>query len=226
MRNLLLGAVAALTVAAPAHAVSFYSVGANASQLGPVDPGKAILEQVLADFDHAPHAGVTVSTTGSAYLHTGSTGSYAAAPAGDTTQYLALGTGGTATIDFSAYNASLNNRLKTLSVYLGSIDSYNTIELLNTSGNVVRTITGNDLPGQNGDWFASATNRRLYLNFDPSEHIGAVRFSSSGVAFEFDDVAAGIGAVPEPASWALMIGGFGLVGGAMRRRQRVAVRFA
>lgn len=32
-------------------------------------------------------------------------------------------------------------------------------------------------------------------------------------------------AVPEPASWAMMIAGFGLVGGAMRRRS-VAVRFA
>ena len=27
------------------------------------------------------------------------------------------------------------------------------------------------------------------------------------------------GAVPEPASWAMMLGGFGLVGGAMRRRK-------
>jgi len=33
------------------------------------------------------------------------------------------------------------------------------------------------------------------------------------------------GAVPEPASWAMMIGGFGLIGGAMRTRSR-AVRFA
>lgn len=33
------------------------------------------------------------------------------------------------------------------------------------------------------------------------------------------------GAVPEPASWALMIGGFGMVGAAMRRR-RTAARFA
>jgi hypothetical protein len=33
------------------------------------------------------------------------------------------------------------------------------------------------------------------------------------------------GYVPEPASWALMIGGFGLVGGAMRRRS-VKVRYA
>jgi hypothetical protein len=33
--------------------------------------------------------------------------------------------------------------------------------------------------------------------------------------------------VPEPASWALMFGGFGLVGAAMRRRQRtVSVTYA
>ena len=33
-------------------------------------------------------------------------------------------------------------------------------------------------------------------------------------------------AVPEPASWALMIAGFGLVGGAMRSRAKVTVRYA
>ena len=33
------------------------------------------------------------------------------------------------------------------------------------------------------------------------------------------------GAVPEPASWALMLGGFGAIGGAMRSRKRT-VRFA
>jgi len=31
-------------------------------------------------------------------------------------------------------------------------------------------------------------------------------------------------AVPEPAAWALMIGGFGMVGGVMRRRARQVVR--
>ena len=34
------------------------------------------------------------------------------------------------------------------------------------------------------------------------------------------------GAVPEPASWAMMVGGFGLVGGAMRARRKAAVSFA
>jgi hypothetical protein len=33
-------------------------------------------------------------------------------------------------------------------------------------------------------------------------------------------------AVPEPASWAMMLTGFGLVGGGLRRRRRVALRFA
>lgn len=34
------------------------------------------------------------------------------------------------------------------------------------------------------------------------------------------------GAVPEPANWAMMVGGFALAGAAMRRRQRAAIRFA
>lgn len=40
--------------------------------------------------------------------------------------------------------------------------------------------------------------------------------------------AATFAAVPEPATWAMMIGGFGLIGGAMRRRSSVrsSVRFA
>jgi hypothetical protein len=36
---------------------------------------------------------------------------------------------------------------------------------------------------------------------------------------------AGAGAVPEPASWALMLGGFGAIGGAMRSRRKAAVSF-
>lgn len=44
--------------------------------------------------------------------------------------------------------------------------------------------------------------------------------------FQLNGTALG-GVVPEPATWAMMIGGFGLAGGALRnRRRRTSVRFA
>jgi len=48
--------------------------------------------------------------------------------------------------------------------------------------------------------------------------------SNSVAAYQIGAPAAS--AVPEPASWAMMIGGFGMVGGALRRRAKVSVGFA
>ena len=45
----------------------------------------------------------------------------------------------------------------------------------------------------------------------------------------WDDVTLGIGAVPEPTTWAMMLVGFGFVGGAIRsakRRQKITVSYA
>ena len=63
------------------------------------------------------------------------------------------------------------------------------------------------------------------LDFAGTAH--SVQIAGGGSQFGWDDIGFGTtGSVPEPASWALMLGGFGLVGGAMRRRQRSTVRFA
>jgi hypothetical protein len=77
---------------------------------------------------------------------------------------------------------------------------------------------------------------------DPTSHFDFASFAFDGTAksivlsagegqFGWDDLTFGSltpggSAAPEPASWALMLGGFGLVGGAMRRRQRTSVRFS
>ena len=55
------------------------------------------------------------------------------------------------------------------------------------------------------------------LNFDVLSNLGYT--FTSAQAFQLE----GIASVPEPTRWAMMIGGFGIVGGALRRR-RAAVR--
>jgi len=51
-------------------------------------------------------------------------------------------------------------------------------------------------------------------------------YNYGDLAFIFGNVSAQSAAVPEPATWAMMLAGFGLVGGTMRRRQKVAVGYA
>jgi hypothetical protein len=44
--------------------------------------------------------------------------------------------------------------------------------------------------------------------------------------FGIDDLTVNASAAPEPASWALMLGGFGAIGGALRSRRKAQVTFA
>jgi hypothetical protein len=53
------------------------------------------------------------------------------------------------------------------------------------------------------------------------DSIGFTNGSVSGVALYSTGAA-----VPEPATWALMLGGFGFIGASMRRRHRTSVTFA
>ncbi len=50
--------------------------------------------------------------------------------------------------------------------------------------------------------------------------------ANTGLIEIIDDISFRAGGVPEPAAWAMMLAGFGLVGSAMRRREKVAVTFA
>ncbi len=66
---------------------------------------------------------------------------------------------------------------------------------------------------------------------DKANPFTTVTFAQSGGdRFGFDDMTVGdikqVRGVPEPAAWAMMLAGFGLVGSAMRRRTKVAVTFA
>jgi len=75
-------------------------------------------------------------------------------------------------------------------------------------------ILNNNWLGSFGDQVAVGGNFVGDANFDPGEAFALNRTAATFAA-----------ALPEPASWALMLGGFGLVGGVMRLRREAAAAF-
>ena len=120
--------------------------------------------------------------------------------------------------------------LSKISFYWGSIDTYNSVAVLGAGGVTLGSFGGALFPPANGDQTGSSSNERVTFIADSGEVITGLRFTSTGIAFELDDVAGtalGGGnanaAVPEPAAWALLVVGFGLVGAAARRRGAVSL---
>jgi hypothetical protein len=132
----------------------------------------------------------------------------------------------TVTITFNSFLSTLS--VNSVSLYWGSIDSYQSLEVLDRSGNVMSTITGNSVanPNANGDQFNGGTNRRVNLAFNGgSSTFGGLRFKSTQAAFEFDDIAIdarGGAQVPEPSTFGLLAAGLGALGMISARRKRNA----
>jgi len=146
----------------------------------------------------------------------------AAEPAGDSSTFAAAEPGANA-----VFSTKPGFELNSLSFYLGSLDSFNTLSFFH-NGTLITSFTGDQLTvpnPANGDQAAGDTNRRYFFTMDAAEGVNQVVFSSSGAGFEFDNIAAAISSVPEPQTWAMMILGFGFVGFMLRngRRQKVAV---
>ena len=103
----------------------------------------------------------------------------------------------------------------------GSVDAFNTLEFIDAGGVALATFTGSDI-------FNPANGSQLDPNLNPlvrfnlsGAHVASVaglRLSSTSNAFETDNFT--INAVPEPATWAMMLVGFGAVGFGMRRRRK------
>jgi hypothetical protein len=156
--------------------------------------------------------GSTGSFSGTGTVRNGTTPAFAM-PAGDTTNYLAIEAGQSETISFG----TVQNFFGFL---LGSADTFNSFVF--KLGNVVEgTFTGANLlsPG-NGDQFSPLTNG--YVRF--SGAFDSVILRSSENSLEIDNISS---AVPEPATWAMMVLGFFGVGFmAYRRKNGFAFRLA
>lgn len=203
-------AVLAATVAMLALTTASYAATTVTSVNGP-DNTTGL--NVIYDFN----SGAPASLSGNYTITTGTNPQLATAPLGDTTPYLAApgqGTSGSALLDLGA-------AYRNLSFYWGSIDAYNSVQFFsgtNGTGASLGMFAGNEIPAApaNGDEGSALNNRRVFFNFG-SDTAQSVRFTSSNIAFELDDIAA---SVPEPSTWATLIAGMSLVGMSMRRRER------
>lgn len=74
--------------------------------------------------------------------------------------------------------------------------------------------------------FAAATYQFFRFEGTPYDQGDFSRRFPGGRLAEIDAISGVVAPVPEPATWAMMIVGFGLIGAAMRRRTRTVVRFA
>lgn len=197
----LLGAAILASTAASAHAATFvFEPGA-----GTILPS----ENVVYGFND-PAQDALVTGTNFRFL-TG-TSSFGAVPAaGDGSRYLSVLANGTASIAFAQPATGF-------SIDLGSIDAYNTLTL-NFVGGGSQSFTGAQLVANpSGSQSSPNTNGRFRFTGAAGERIASITFASTGNSFEVDRLAVA-GAIPEPATWAMMLGGFGLIGAASRRRR-------
>ena len=214
-RNVLLLGSALCISTSPAIAVTLVT-----SLAGAPDPGMPSGFRTVITFDAPSAPGIVNSFTGAVITAAGNASGVRAAPAGTPAGgvYQSVGTGGVSSFDFSG--AIGNAGLTGVSLYWGSVDSFNRLDFVNRAGVVVDTVLGSDLPRFDGNQMLGATNRRLTFAMDGRDDISQLIFRSSGNAFEFDTIGITTGAVPEPETWAMLIAGFGLVGAAARRRRR------
>jgi hypothetical protein len=128
----------------------------------------------------------------------------------DPTDYASVQGGGTATF------STLAGTFKSFSFYLGSPDTYNRVTF-NFNGGGSQVFQGADIwggfPPGNGD---RSLGYRVFYDFGGAQ-VSSITFESSANAFEFDGLA---GAIPEPATWAMMILGFGAAGTVLRTNRR------
>jgi hypothetical protein len=209
-------------LAVAAIALSAYSTAASAAVLLDhatglsLNPGPAAGETMVWDFDGIANSHFTF--VGNTYAVSSPT--VAAAPAGDSTTFAAAQPGTDA-----IFSVNAGTVLTSLSFDLGSLDDYNTLSFYH-DGTLVRAFSGAELANPNppqGQQSGDDNNLREYFTFGAADGINRVVFNTTEPAFEFDNIAASIAGVPEPATWTMLILGFGFVGFMMRsNRQKTA----
>jgi hypothetical protein len=168
-------------------------------------------EVLINNFDGIANPAFSFSGGG---IHTGNTTNVAVQPFGDATHYEAAQFGNPFILS--------GPELKSLSLYIGSLDPYNSITFLGAGG-FSQTFSGTMLDAlANGSPTSGNSNRQFFFTFAAGDQVDQIIFSSHQPAFEFDNIYAAVSSVPEPATWMMLILGFGSIGFMLRRQREMA----
>ncbi|HEY1124399.1 MAG TPA: PEPxxWA-CTERM sorting domain-containing protein [Sphingobium sp.] len=166
----------------------------------------------------------TAGITGSGFLvQNVSNGNGAKIPLPDSlgTNYLSILGGGVA-------NLILPTATSDFAFEWGSLDTYNTVTInLGDGSSFILVPSQNVLSGSpgNGNQIIASTNGTVRVYGDAGELFAGLNLQSAVNSLEFDNLAIKA-AIPETATWAMMIAGLGAAGFSLRRRKTAAVRFA
>jgi len=132
--------------------------------------------------------------------------------------FLAAGptSGNTATLTFTRPTTYLG-------FLWGSPDAYNVLTLITNLGTYTYTAAGLNFTTTDGN---QAVSQYVSFAATAGEVIYNVRFSNTPSQDAFESANFSVTAVPEPATWAMMLLGFGMVAGAVRYRRRTNVVYA
>ncbi|WP_343525595.1 PEP-CTERM sorting domain-containing protein [Sphingomonas sp.] len=200
MKQAILGAIAVLATlsAAPAFA--------DVSSTSYLNPPAYASDTTLIDFTNGIPSGFSLNG-GSIRNDSTSTGWYQGAlmPTGGSGNYLAVGaTSGTQAV---LKATGSDSGWGSVSLLWGTIDWFNSLDVLDTLGNTIATITGSAVTSRvTPTWTASDNNRYVTYTIDPNSgrQIGGLRFNSLIDSFEIDNIAfSNPTSVPEPGTIAL-----------------------
>lgn len=170
------------------------------------------------------------------------TGTYSNVDVLNADQYGGAGGTGKYAMSWSSYQLDLATTLASgvnyLGFWLSAVDAGNGVQLY-SGGNQIFALTGNDVTNALADdWHYKGNptanfngqdygEKFVFVNLASTQAFDKVVFTASGGGMETDNHTVGFlrpGAVPEPATWALMIVGFMGTGAMLRAKRRQLAR--
>jgi PEP-CTERM motif len=171
----------------------------------------------------------TLTGTGTATIgNTTQSGAFTATGIGDTTSVAFPFGAGTPTVSLSSFTIAFGSTVYTATnpTRYFTNNNVNVAGFNDTVTQDVLDFSSSNFLGYNSISNVGPVASSVSFTSVLATNAGALNWTVAPTGLIFRAVTGATPVVPEPATWAMMLAGFGIVGSAFRRRQRVNVSFA